>query len=191
MKVSNVISLLIASGSLAISIFVYFQTREHFELASRPFIYLDETLENDRLSVSLKNVAGSDVLLIEEVRVGKWDLFQKNKNNLYNFFPNEDLKRRPVGPGENVEIMSVELRNQENLESLPEKLPLNIRYRDRLHNAFTLEDELSIYILKNELENKNMREELRSFRRDFKTILDRNPAIKTPEDVKRRLNVKE
>lgn len=160
-------------------------------MASRPFIYLDETLENDRLSVSLQNVAGSDVLMIEEVRVGEWDLFQKNKNSLYNFFPNEDLKSRPVGPGENVEILSVELRNPKNLETLPEKLPLNIRYRDRLQNVFNREDELSIYILKNELENKNMREELRSFRRDFKIILERNPAIKTPEDVRRRLNVRE
>lgn len=188
MKTSNIISLLIAAGSLAVSIFVYLQTRELFELKSKPFIYVDETLENERLSISLQNVVGSDILLVEQVQVGKWDLFQETRNDQYNFFPNPKIKDRPIGPGESIDLLGLEVKDQQQLHNLPDKMPLLIRYRDRSENTMEKEDEISLYILKNTLENKKIRMQLDTVRNDFKILLERNQTLQIPDDVRRRLN---
>lgn len=189
MKISNILSLLIASGSLAVSIFVYFQSQKHFEQANRPFLYIEESLEGEKLSISLQNIVGSDVLRIDDVKVGEWSLFRKHKNELYNFFPNEKVKNRPIGPGERIDLLSLELRNPDKTDEVPDNVPLSIIYRDRSDNLLSKKSEISMYILKNAIENKNIKRQLRDVNRNFKSILDRNRNIIVPDNVRRRMDL--
>jgi hypothetical protein len=195
MKTMNLISLLIAMGSLAVSIFVYFQSRKQFEIASQPFIYIDGSLEDDKLAVSVQNIVGSDVLLIDRARVGDWDLFGNMENDLYNFIPNQNIVNRPVGPGENINLFMLELKDPDQLDNIPNKLPLVIHYRGRAERHQIRSDDIDLFVLKNALENKSIKRELtrvrndyRIMRNDFSIMLDRNRDIQVPDQIRHRLN---
>lgn len=187
MKTASIISLLIALGSLLVSIFVYFQSRKQFELANKTFVYVEETLKEDKLMVSLQNIIGSDVLLIDQIRIADKDLFREPDHENFEFSGYEELKDRPVGPGESINLLAISLKNPQNLENLPDELPLMIQYHDRSNNTQSKNKMVNLFNLKNALENKNIKREISSIKYDFRIMLERNQNIQVPDHIRERI----
>jgi hypothetical protein len=132
MKTATFLSLLIALVSLAVSFFVYFQTEEHFALQAQPFFNLEDTVKNEQLIVRLANVQGSEVLEINDLRVGepRWRVVEQSAHGPYKFIPSEDIKGRSVGTGKTVDLLRLEIRHPDELDQVPDEMPFEVKYLD-------------------------------------------------------------